>query len=542
MHIYKYLFIYARLWVQPLFLVLIVRAASFFMHKNIGVIILHGHMCVSAFTCAHKIMHAHTNTYTYMQIQQVRAHACVHCKTLQNFAMHSKYHHGGIMLYTLCRIALHSCIHTSIHAYIYTLHCLYYIKQDYTVHRTEHYNTCQYNTLQPTTWMHISLSAGQVCLQPSDEDAPSSTAMQADCLQLPENPGLPLMWGCRCANICWKGAERLNMDLRMHQQQLQELCHANYPYRLGWSWLAYKHASRARNFRSGSCSLRSTNSWRRRSIPVGGNRPGMAMRCRMCIHCFQVSILYIHECMYACMHAHLRYFILRYITLHYIALRYVASWCITVYALPAVRSIHTTIPGRARPPGRKFWEQTKDCKRLTKMEVVRFTDDWAHGSCDANELTWNQRHERMNEWTNEWQKDCRKKGKIEWLSQRKKESVHEWMCEWMNAWMRNECMNEGWKEGRKESMHQWVHASMNHWISDWMTEWINESMSQWINERFNDNEPMDLIDPLLLWATTLSQLLLCWATTSAASATQFFLSRCRYQSPLVLPGRVHPGK
>ena len=173
--------------------------------------------------------------------------------------------------------------------------------------------------------MHISLSAGQVCLQPSDEDAPSSTAMQADCLQLPENPGLPLMWGCRCANICRKGAERLNMDLRMHQQQLQELCHANYPYRLGWSWLAYKHASRARNFRSGSCSLRSTNSWRRRSIPVGGNRPGMAMRCRMCIHCFQVSILYIHECMYACMHAHLRYFTLRYITLHYIALRYVAS-------------------------------------------------------------------------------------------------------------------------------------------------------------------------------------------------------------------------
>ena len=139
------------------FFVLFVRAAAFFMHKNIGVIILHGHMCVSAFTCAHKTMHAHTNTYTYMQIQQARAHACVHCKTLQNFAMHSKYHHGGIMLYTLRRIALHSCIHTSIHTYIYTLHCLYYIRQYYTVHRTEHYNACQYNTLQPTTWMHLSL-------------------------------------------------------------------------------------------------------------------------------------------------------------------------------------------------------------------------------------------------------------------------------------------------------------------------------------------------------------------------------------------------
>ena len=109
------------------------------------------HVCVCIYVRTQDYACTHTNTYTYMQIQQVRAHACVHCKTLQNFAMHNKYHHGGIMLYTLRRIALHSCIHTSIHTYIYTLHCLYYIKQYYTVHRTEHYNTCQYNTLQPTT-------------------------------------------------------------------------------------------------------------------------------------------------------------------------------------------------------------------------------------------------------------------------------------------------------------------------------------------------------------------------------------------------------
>ena len=262
----------------------------------------------------------------------------------------------------------------------------------------------------------------------------------------------------------------------MHQQQLQELCHANYPYRLGWSWLAYKHASRARNFRSGSCSLRSTNSWRRRSIPVGGNRPGMAMRCRMCIHCFQVSILYIHECMHA------RTPTVLYITLHYITLHCITLRCIVMHysiCITGVRSIHTTIPGRARPPGRKFWEQTKDCKRLTKMEVVRFTDDWAHGSCDANELTWNQRHERMNEWTNEWQKDCRKKGKIEWLSQRKKESVHEWMCEWMNAWMRNECMNDGRKEGINASMGPCIDEPLNQWLNGWMNQWINESVNQW---------------------------------------------------------------
>ena len=203
--------------------------------------------------------------------------------------------------------------------------------------------------------------------------------------------------------------------------------------------------------------------------------------------------------MHACTHI---YGTLHYVTLHYTTLHYVTLHRDALqYMHTGVRSIHTTIPGRARPPGRKFWEQTKDCKRLTKMEVVRFTDDWAHGSCDANELTWSQRHERMNEWTNEWQKDCRKKGKIEWLSQRKKESVHEWMCEWMNAWMRNECMNEGWKEGRKEeSMHQWVHAidePLNQWLNDWMNQWINESVNQWT---FNDNEPMDLIDPLLLWA------------------------------------------
>ena len=118
MHIYKYLFIYARLWVQPLFLVLIVRAASFFMHKNIGVIILHGHMCVSAFTCAHKIMHAHTNTYTYMQIQQVRAHACVHCKTLQNFAMHSKispWWNHVVHIVSHCVTLMHPSMPTSIH-------------------------------------------------------------------------------------------------------------------------------------------------------------------------------------------------------------------------------------------------------------------------------------------------------------------------------------------------------------------------------------------------------------------------------------------
>ena len=484
---YIYLFIYARLWVQPLFLVLIVRAASFFMHKNTGVILLHGHMCVSAFTCAHKIMHAHTNTYTYMQIQQVRAHACVHCKTLQNFAMHSKYHHGGIMLYTLCRIALHSCIHTSIHAYIYTLHCLYYIKQDYTVHRTEHYNTCQYNTLQPTTWMHISLSAGQVCLQPSDEDAPSSTAMQADCLQLPENPGLPLMWGCRCANICWKGAERLNMDLRMHQQQLQELCHANYPYRLGWSWLAYKHASRARNFRSGSCSLRSTNSWRRRSIPVGGNRPGMAMRCRMCIHCFQVSILYIHECMYACMHAHLRYFILRYITLHYIALRYVASWCITVYALPAcVAYIPLYREERARRGG-SFENKQKTARDWQRWRL--WGSQMTGHMVLAMPMNWHETN-GMKEWTNEQMNDRRTAGRKErlndWVKERRSqfmnECVNEWMHEWgMNAWM---------KDGRKEGRNQCINGSMHRWTTESVTEWLNESMNQWVSESMNDSMTM----------------------------------------------------
>lgn len=78
-------------------------------------------VCVCIYVRTQDYACTHTNTYTYMQIQQVRAHACVHCKTLQNFAMHNKYHHGGIMLYTLRRIALHSCIHTSIHTYIYTL-------------------------------------------------------------------------------------------------------------------------------------------------------------------------------------------------------------------------------------------------------------------------------------------------------------------------------------------------------------------------------------------------------------------------------------
>ena len=196
------------------------------------------------------------------------------------------------------------------------------------------------------------------------------------------------------------------------------------------------------------------------------------------------------------------------------------------------------IPGSARPvPGGSFETKTRDKKSMAygnafetrkqwTVEVVRCINKWANGCGAANNMTW------KNPCTTDWLNEPMNKKK-RWINEPMKRCItestsngamnkwtNEWTNEWTEGWMM--MMNEWMNERMNERTNEWVNECMHAWMHAWMDEWATSLLSYF----FTEVPPLSFL--LLLWpASALSCLA---ASSSAASATQFFSSRSQHSA------------
>ena len=152
------------------------RSTIYRLGQNMGVIILQGHMyvsaCVSEITRASEILHAHTHLHTHTRIElHTGTHTHIHAnatstrkfmRTSQNFAVHCSAQYLSWWYNYVVHIALRR-VHSNIHTFIHTtsIHCIACIKLGDCKIPTEQNITVHVNTYTAFHYMnaaHLSLS------------------------------------------------------------------------------------------------------------------------------------------------------------------------------------------------------------------------------------------------------------------------------------------------------------------------------------------------------------------------------------------------
>ena len=149
-------------------------------------------------------------------------------------------------------------------------------------------------------------------------------------------------------------------------------------------------------------------------------------------------------------------------------------------------------------------------------------------------------NETVNQWINHY-KEWVNHSVNESMKQRGIESVNQWVNELINHRIKesvNLSVNRRTNEPTTEPMNQ---STKKHWINESMhqsqNQWFSKSVSQWINEAANQWSTMKhLFSQLLLFLSapylgcSALNCLPPWATSSVASATQFFSSRNQHSA------------
>ena len=149
-------------------------------------------------------------------------------------------------------------------------------------------------------------------------------------------------------------------------------------------------------------------------------------------------------------------------------------------------------------------------------------------------------NETVNQWINHY-KEWVNHSVNESMKQRGIESVNQWVNELINHRIKDQWIYQWIDEPTSQQLSRWISQRKKHWINESMhqsqNQWFSKSVSQWINEAANQWSTMKHLFSQLLLFLSASYLgcsaLNClppWATSSVASATQFFSSRNQHSA------------